>query len=127
MHAAKVQQECQAASSPPSDAPTPLPPPMASMVSSSSPCARGSPYDRQTLHRPSSREGMLGHSKQRGTQANLEEVPVRDTLPTSMWCSTVETSSGPQVLLPPQPPMQQGVNFAQNTLYCNCFQNLVQF
>jgi hypothetical protein len=30
---------------------------MPAMVASSSPCARSSPYDRQTPYRPSSREG----------------------------------------------------------------------
>jgi hypothetical protein len=65
------------------------------------------------LARPSSREGMLSqqqqqqqqHSQQqqqqqhptkRGTTTQTEEIPVRDTIPTSMWCSTVETSL-PQV------------------------------
>ena len=60
MHAVKAQEAAAISiSSPPSDAPTPLPPPMPAMVSSSSPCARSSPYDRQTPYRPSSREGML--------------------------------------------------------------------
>ncbi len=115
LHAAKIPE---VTSSPPSDAPTPLPPPMPTIVSSSSPCTRGSPYERQTLYRPSSREGMLArpssregmlsqqqqqqqHSQQqhptkRGTTTQTEEIPVRDTIPTSMWCSTVETSL-PQV------------------------------
>ena len=95
---------------------------------SSSPCARGSPYESRTLHRPSSRPssreglisssreaavGMLSTSRDMHSSASKderllnskrpqptasEEVPVRDTIPTSMWCSTVETSA-PQVYI----------------------------